>query len=300
MNHAGKLALGSLIVGAVVLGIKVLAWHLTGSVALFSDALETVLNLASSGAALFAVMLAARPADQNHTYGHHKAELLSAALIGLLILGAAAMILREAWHGFQTPREIEAPFAGLALSFVATAINAVWATLLIRRGRALRSRALSADGKHLMADVVTSAGVALGIVLAVVTGIAWLDPALALLVALNILWTGWQVMRDALGGLMDAALPEDQMEAIRQAIADNAQGAHEAHDLRVRQAGAATFVDFHLVVPGETTVSDAHDVCDRIEEAIEDAIPGSEVTIHVEPENHREFTGITVTDPDRP
>ncbi|MEY8843396.1 cation diffusion facilitator family transporter [Cribrihabitans sp. XS_ASV171] len=281
------------------MGLKVLAWYLTGSVALLSDALETVLNLASSGAALLAVIVAARPADRNHPYGHHKAELLSAALIGLLILGASAMILREAWQGFQTPREIEAPFLGLAISFGATAINAAWATLLLQRGRALRSRALTADGHHLMADVITSAGVAVGIVLAVITGLAWLDPALALLVALNILWTGWQVMRDALGGLMDEALPEEQMEVIRQAIADNAQGAHEAHDLRVRQAGAATFVDFHLVVPGDISVNDAHDVCDRIEEAIEDAIPGSEVTIHVEPENHREFTGITVEDPDR-
>ncbi len=299
MNQAGKLAAGSLIVGGVVLALKVLAWYLTGSVALLSDALETVLNLASSGAALFAVVVAARPADDNHPYGHHKAELLSAALIGLLILGAAAMILREAWHGFQTPREIEAPFLGLAISFGATAINALWATLLLRRGRALRSRALTADGHHLMADVVTSAGVAVGIVLAVFTGLTWLDPALALLVALNILWTGWQVMRDALGGLMDEALPEEQMDVIRQAIADNAHGAHEAHDLRVRQAGAATFVDFHLVVPGDISVNDAHDVCDRIEEAIEDAIPGSEVTIHVEPENHREFTGITVEDRDR-
>ncbi|GAA6201438.1 cation diffusion facilitator family transporter [Aquicoccus sp. SU-CL01552] len=294
MISATKLALGSLLVGIAVLGIKLLSWHLTGSVALLSDALESIVNVAAALAALVAVRYASRPADANHPYGHHKAELFSAVLEGALIVIAALMILREAWGAFHDPRMIAAPFAGLAINGLASVLNALWAMVLIRQGRRLRSPALVADGKHLRADVVSSVGVIVGLVAAVLTGLPWLDPLMAVLVALNILWSGWGVMRQSFGGLMDEALPEDTLEEIREVIAEAATGAYQAHDLRTRQAGSATFVEFHLVVPGEATVNTAHEVCDRVEAALEVLLPGSVITIHVEPEEKAKRTGIMV------
>ena len=294
MTSATKLALGSLLVGIAVLGIKLLSWRLTGSVALLSDALESIVNVAAALAALAAVRYASRPADANHPYGHHKAELFSAVLEGVLIVIAALMILREAWGAFFDPRMITAPVAGLAINGAASVLNAIWALVLIRRGRLLRSPALVADGKHLRADVVSSVGVIVGLSAAVLTGLPWLDPLMAVLVALNILWSGWGVMRQSLGGLMDEALPEATLEGIRAVIAEAATGAFQAHDLRTRQAGSATFVEFHLVVPGESTVNQAHEVCDRVEAALEDLLPGSVITIHVEPEEKAKRTGIMV------
>lgn len=294
MISATKLALGSLLVGIAVLGIKLLSWRLTGSVALLSDALESIVNVAAALAALAAVRYASRPADANHPYGHHKAELFSAVLEGVLIVIAALMILREAWGAFYDPRMITAPVAGLAINGLASVLNALWALVLIRQGRRLRSPALVADGKHLRADVVSSVGVIVGLVAAVLTGLPWLDPLMAVLVAINILWSGWGVMRQSLGGLMDEALPEDTLEDIRQVIAEAATGAYQAHDLRTRQAGSATFVEFHLVVPGEATVNAAHEVCDRVEAALEGLLPGSVITIHVEPEQKAKRTGIMV------
>jgi len=294
VTSATKLALGSLLVGIAVLGIKLLSWRLTGSVALLSDALESIVNVAAALAALAAVRYASRPADANHPYGHHKAELFSAVLEGVLIVIAALMILREAWGAFFDPRMITAPVAGLAINGAASVLNAIWALVLIRRGRLLRSPALVADGKHLRADVVSSVGVIVGLSAAVLTGLPWLDPLMAVLVALNILWSGWGVMRQSLGGLMDEALPEATLEGIRAVIAEAATGAFQAHDLRTRQAGSATFVEFHLVVPGESTVNQAHEVCDRVEAALEDLLPGSVITIHVEPEEKAKRTGIMV------
>lgn len=295
-NGKLKLAVGSLILGACVLSLKVLAWWLTGSVALLSDALESTVNLATAFAALVAINVALRPADPQHPFGHHKAEFFSAVLEGVMIIVAAAFILNEAWSAFGAPRVLDAPGQGLAINLFATALNAAWAMVLLRRGRALKSPALVADGKHLWTDVVTSFGVAAGIGLAVLTGWWWLDPAMAALVAVNILWSGWVVMSQSLSGLMDEAVPEEELGRIRAVIGENAEGAVEAHDLRTRHAGAATFVEFHLVVPGEMTVFDAHEICDRVEHAIHDAVPGSRVTIHVEPEHKSKHSGIVVLD----
>jgi cation diffusion facilitator family transporter len=278
----------------LVLGLKYAAYAITGSVALYSDALESVVNVATAVAALLAVRLSLRPADANHPYGHHKAEYFSAVLEGVLIIVAAILILREAWDAFQTPRLLNAPVKGLALNLLATLVNAGWCWMLISRGRALRSPALVADGRHLLSDVATSLGVALGIALAVVTGWAVLDPALAALVALNILWSGWRVIRDSLGGLMDEAVPTADLERIRDIIGSHADGAIEAHDLRTRNAGRLTFIDFHLVVPSQMTVSDAHEICDRVERALKAAMKDSLITIHVEPENKAKHSGILV------
>ncbi len=294
MTKTLKLAIGSLVVGLVVLGLKTLAWWMTGSIALLSDALESTVNVATAIAALVAIRIAALPADANHPYGHHKAEFISAVLEGAMIIVAALLIMNEAFKGFMAPRAIDAPLEGLLVNGGASAINAVWSWVLITQGRRERSPALVADGHHLLSDVISSVGVAFGVLAVIVTGWAVLDPALAGLVAINILWSGWKVMKSSLSSLLDEAAPEDTLKDIRAVIGAEAVGALEAHDLRTRQAGKVTFIDFHLVVPGQTTVTEAHDLCDRIEQALKAKIAGALITIHVEPEHKAKHTGTLV------
>ena len=289
-----KLAFGSLVVGSIILALKTLAWLMTGSVALLSDALESTVNLATAFAALVAIRIAARPADANHPFGHHKAEFFSAVLEGVMIIVAAIFILLEAYEGFQSPRAIGAPIEGLLINGTATMLNAMWAFVLVRRGRLLKSPALVADGRHLWTDVFTSAGVAMGVLLALATGWWVLDPLMAALVAINIIWSGSRVVKESLSGLMDEAVPEEILASIREAISIEAAGEVEAHDLRTRHAGSATFVEFHLVVPSDMTVFDAHEICDRVEVGIAKAIPDVRITIHVEPEHKSKHTGIVV------
>lgn len=294
MSATLKLAVGSLLIGVVVLGLKALAWQMTGSVALLSDALESTVNVATAIAALVAIKIAARPADANHPYGHHKAEFFSAVLEGVMIIVAALLILHEAYKGLQSPRILDAPLQGLLVNGLASVLNGIWCWVLVSRGRRLRSPALVADGKHLLSDVISSVGVTFGVLLAIETGWAVLDPLLAGIVALNILWSGWKVMATSLSGLMDEAVPDETMAKIRNVISSQADGALEAHDLRTRHAGKVTFVDFHLVVPGTTSVADAHDICDRIEREMKLKVPDAMVTIHVEPEHKAKQTGIVV------
>jgi cation diffusion facilitator family transporter len=286
MNNVMQLAIGSLIVGLLVLGLKGLAWWITGSVALLSDALESTVNLTAALAVLAALRIAALPADDNHPFGHHKAEYFAAVLEGVMIVIAALLILHQAYVGLMAPRPIDAPLPGLLLVALATAINGAWAAVLIRRGRSLRSPALVADGQHLLTDVVTSVGVGAGLVLALATGWWMIDPLMALLVGVNILWWGSRIIQRSLSSLMDEAVPEETLQDIRAIIASHGNGAFEAHDLRTRRAGQATFLDFHLVVPGDMTVRDAHAICDRLEAALKQRLGGkSQVTIHLEPEH---------------
>lgn len=294
MSQTIRLAFISIAVALGVLALKLWAAWLTGSVALLSDALESVVNLATALAALIAVRLAARPATAAMPYGYHKAEYFSAVIEGVFIVVAALLIFYQAWQGFLDPRPLEAPWQGIGISMVASVINAVWCAVLIRQGRRLQSPALEADGHHLWTDVVSSVGVAVGLVLVIWTGIAVLDAVLAALVGLNILWSGSRLVARSVGGLMDVAVPEEQMAQIREAISANADGAIEAHDLRTRQAGRATFIDFHLVVPGTMNVEDAHIICDRIEAALHKISAEAQVTIHVEPEEKAKHSGIVV------
>lgn len=294
MTRLQILAAGSIAVGVIVLALKYVAYHLTGSVALLSDAIESIVNVATAIAALFAITFAAQPADANHPYGHHKAEYISAVIEGVLIVIAAVAILREAWSAYLTPRMIDAPWIGLAVNGGASILNAIWCYVLIAQGRAHKSPALVADGRHLFTDVISSVGVFAGIALAAVTGFSILDPILAALVALNILWSGWRLMKESVGGLLDEALPEDDLSRIRAIIAANAEGAIEAHDLRTRQAGRMTFVDFHLVVKGSMSVTEAHDICDRLERAIKAEVQDALISIHVEPDDKAKHSGIVV------
>ncbi|SET51233.1 cation diffusion facilitator family transporter [Paracoccus homiensis] len=294
MSPTLKIAVGSIFVGLLVLGLKLLAWWLTGSVALLSDALESTVNVATALAALIAIRVAARPADAGHPYGHDKAEFFSAVLEGVMIIVAALVILREAWHGILDPAPLNAAFDGLAINIFAGLINAVWCWVLITRGRRLKSPALLADGHHLLTDVITSGGVVIGVALAALTGWAILDPILAGVVAVNILWSGWKVMATSLSGLMDEAVSDRTMDQIRAIISDKATGAIEAHDLRTRHAGTKTFIDFHLVVDGSITVEAAHDICDRIEQSLRMALGDVEITIHVEPDHKAKHSGVLV------
>lgn len=294
MTSVRSLAQGSIVVGLVVLGLKYAAYRLTGSVALLSDAIESIVNVVTAIVALLTITLGAKPADDEHPYGHHKAEYFSAVLEGVLIVLAAILILREAYFGYLEPRKLDAPWLGLALNGAATVINAGWAWLLIRRGRAMRSPALTADGRHLLTDVISSVGVLGGVGVAALTGIAVLDPILAAVVAVNILWAGWGLMKESLSGLMDEAIAPATLISIKQIISSHAHGAIEAHDLRTRRAGSMTFIDFHLVVAGSTTVSAAHDICDNLERAIRDEIGDALITIHVEPDDKAKHSGIVV------
>lgn len=293
-NRTLTIAAVSLLVGLIVLGLKFLAWYMTGSIALYSDALESIVNVVTAIAALIAVRLAQKPADAALPYGYHKAEYFSAVLVGVMIIVAAILIVREAVLGLLAPELPVAPMQGLAVSGVATVINMVWAYVLVRHGRAVRSPALEADGKHLLTDVVSTVGVLIGLTLVFLTGWAALDPILAGLVALNILWSGWGVIRESVGGLMDHAVPPDRQKTIREVIAVNADGAIEAHDIRTRQAGKLTFIDFHLVVPGVMSVDAAHAICDSIEAKLREAVKDVQITIHVEPENKAKHSGIVV------
>jgi cation diffusion facilitator family transporter len=291
MNQVIRLALWSIAVGSIVLGLKYVAYLVTGSVALYSDALESIVNVATAIAAFFAVRLSAAPPDANHPYGHHKVEYLSAVLEGVLIVVAALAILRKAYLGYLDPRPLDAPALGLAVNGLATVINGAWCVILFRIGRQRRSPALLADAQHLMTDVVTSLGVFAGVGLVALTGWLLLDPIIAALVALHILWWGWQLMRRSIGGLMDEAVSKEVLEKIRHAISKEAEGALEAHDLRTRSAGRATFIEFHLVVPGTMSVAESHMICDRIEAALRADLADSVITIHVEPEHKAKHPG---------
>nr|WP_321526106.1 cation diffusion facilitator family transporter [uncultured Cohaesibacter sp.] len=281
---AQQLAVGSVLIAVVVLALKYAAYAMTNSVGLYSDALETLINLAAAFAVLVALRLGEKPADHNHQFGHHKAEYLSAVAEGVLVVLAAITIFMEAVDVFRAPRDLSVPIIGLVLNGLAGVINAVWAYALVHIGRQLRSPALVADGRHLFTDVITSIGVLAGVGLAKLTGLNWLDPLLAMFVGVSILWTGWQLIRGSLSGLMDEAIDQEELQQLRQTIMDNADGAIEAHDIRTRHAGRVIFVEFHLVVPSKMTVYAAHAICDRIENALKKEMPHAVVTIHVEPE----------------
>lgn len=294
IDRTTAVAFASIVIALVVMGIKYSAYLMTGSVALYSDALESVVNLVTALTAFWAIQVSRKPADSDHQFGHHKAEYFSAVLEGVLIILAALLILREAWFAYVDGHKPDNAVAGLAVNSVATVINAAWATFLFRFGRRRRSPAFVAEAWHLTSDVISSLGVLVGLLLVVATGWAPLDSLVAVLVAGNILWSGWRVVRDSVSGLMDEAVSSQVEQEIRSIISAEAEGALEVHDLRTRHAGRATFIEFHLVVPGSITVSAAHEICDRIEEALSRAVEGSEVLIHVEPDSEARHHGVIV------
>ncbi len=289
-KNARFIALCSIGVALAVMAIKYWAYLTTGSVAFYSDALESVVNIVASIIALAAITISAKPADHNHPFGHQKAELISATFEGALIIVAALFIIGEAWDAFITPRVIKEPLLGLLINGGATVINGVWAAFLINRGRVLRSPALAADGWHLMTDVWTSIGVFVGISVAIATGWSILDPLIAMVVAVNILWSGYRIVFNSLNMLMDEAAPVEIRNRVSAAIRAHGEGALQAHAIRTRSAGRVVFVEFHLVVPGRMTVAKSHEICDRIEAALRSEIEDADIVIHVEPEHEVKHT----------
>ena len=296
-QKVATLAAWSIVVAGIVLARKLFAWWITGSVALYSDALESIVNVVTAVAALWAIRVSHRPADRDHQHGHHKAEYFAAVLEGAMIVVAAILIMMQVVQTLSNLRPLEQPWEGLAVNGVAAVINAVWAAILIRQGRAAKSPALEADGHHLTTDVMTSVGVIVGLALAVFTGWAVLDPLLAALVAINILVQGWRIMGESLSGLLDKAVSTEEHIKIRDIISAQSKGALEVHDLKTRIAGRATFIEFHLIVDGEMSVRESHVICDRIEDALKAEIPSVRVIIHVEPDDEAKLPPGTVAVP---
>ncbi len=263
--------------------LKGVAWQLTGSVGLLSDAIESFVNLAGALMALWMLTVAALPADEDHPHGHGKAEYFSSAFEGFLILLAALSIAYTAVARLLSPQPLEAVGIGLAVSMAASVINFATARVLMRVGREHHSITLEADAHHLMTDVWTSVGVIAGVGLVWLSGWLWLDPAIALLVAANIVWTGWQLMRRSAAGLMDAALSSEALEQIEALLAGYRRQGLDFHALRTRQAGSRAFITLHVLVPGNWTVQQGHDWAERIEADICGLLHNAHVTTHLEP-----------------
>jgi len=263
--------------------LKGMAWQITGSVGMLSDAIESFVNLAGALMALWMLTLAALPADESHAHGHGKAEYFSSAFEGFLILLAACSIGYAALARFINPQPLEAVGIGLLVSVVASIINFATARTLMAVGHQHNSITLEADARHLMTDVWTSAGVITGVGLVWLTGWLWLDPAIALLVAANIIWTGWQLMQRSAAGLMDVSLPVEKLQQIEAVLAGYRAQGLDFHALRTRQAGSRAFATVHVLVPGKWTVQEGHDWAERIEADIRQAVPHAHVMTHLEP-----------------
>lgn len=272
-------------IGAAIATIllKGVAWWLTGSVGLLSDAIESFVNLAGAIMALWMLSLAEQPADESHPHGHSKAEYFSSAFEGFLIVLAAVSIAYTAIDRLLSPQPLEAVGSGLLVSVAASVVNLVVARLLLKVGRERQSITLEADAHHLMTDVWTSVGVILGVGLVALSGWNWLDPAIALLVAANIVWTGWQLMRRSASGLMDVALSPVDLAKVENALQDYVKHRISYHALRTRQAGRRSFISLHVLVPGKWSVQEAHDWVEKIEHDIRNVLPGSHITAHIEP-----------------
>ncbi|MFN5857511.1 MAG: cation diffusion facilitator family transporter [Pseudanabaenaceae cyanobacterium] len=273
----------SIIAAILTIFLKAIAYHITRSVGLLSDALESIVNLVAALVAFWALSYAAKPPNSLHPFGHSKAEYFSSGIESVLIVIAALSIGITAWDRLWHPQPLEQVDLGLALSMVAAAINGIVAWILLKASRRLRSITLKADAHHLLTDVWTSGGVLLGILLIKLTGWLILDPLIAILVALNITWTGIQLLRQTASELLDQSLPSEDQRTIQEILQKYDQKKIQFHALRTRLAGNRRFITFHLLVPGEWSVKQGHDICEEIELAMIDALPGSVITSHLEP-----------------
>ena len=285
IERRGLLRYAALSVGAALatIGLKATAYFLTGSVGLLSDALESFVNLLAALVALLALSVALRPADDEHAYGHTKAEYFSSGFEGALIVVAAASIVIAAVQRLIEPRPIDAPGLGLAITAVASAINLAVAKVLHRAGKRYESITLEADAQHLMTDVWTSVGVIVGVGAAAVTGWLRLDGIVAIAVAANVMVSGVRMLRRSMLGLLDTSLPEETLDQIKAILDAHGKSGVGYHALRTRQAGARRFISFHILVPGDWTVQRGHDLLEEIEERIRQAVPRSVVDTHLEP-----------------
>jgi len=272
----------SMAAAVVTVGLKLVAYLVTGSVGLLSDALESVVNLAGAAMALVMLTIAARPADEEHAYGHSKAEYFASGAEGSLIVAAALTIAISATERLTSPRPLEQIGVGLAIAVAASAVNLVAALVILRAGRLHRSITLEANAHHLFTDVWTSGGILVGIAAVGVTGWWMLDPLVALLVAGNIVWTGFRIVRTSVRGLMDVALPSQEIDRIRAVIDSGLRGGAQYHALRTRQSAARRFVSFHVLVPGNWTVHEGHQLLEQLERDIRAVLPAATVFTHLE------------------
>jgi cation diffusion facilitator family transporter len=272
----------SIAAAVATIGLKLAAWLLTGSVGLLSDALESGVNLVGGIMALAMLEVAARPADEDHAFGHSKAEYFSSGIEGTLILFAAMAIAYAAVQRLLHPRLLEQPGLGLTISVAASLINLFIALIILRAGKKYDSITLQANAHHLLTDVWTSAGVLIGVVMVVLTGWQWLDPGVAILVAANIVWTGVRIVRVSILGLMDTALPPEELEKIHQVLEPHKQTGVQYHALRTRQSGSERFIFLHVLVPGQWTVQRGHDLIELIEADIRSTLANATVFIHLE------------------
>ena len=277
----------SIAAALATIALKFWAYLLTGSVGLLSDALESVVNLVAAIVAVIALSIASRPADSNHHYGHGKVEYFSAGIEGLMIFVAAMVIMYSAVERLLHPQALDAVGVGLLITLIATAINAAVGWLILRAGRRHRSLTLVADGKHLLTDVWTSIGIVIGVGLVALTGWLPLDSIVAIAVGLNILWTGFTLVRNSVHGLMDRALnAADEarvIEVVNSFVAEYPPGQLAFHALQTRESGQQRFVSLHVLVPGQWTVATGHDLVERVESAIALALPGAHIQTHLEP-----------------
>ena len=274
----------SIAAAVVTIGLKLGAYYLTGSVGLFSDAAESVVNLVAAVAALSALTFAARPPDEEHAFGHNKAEYFSSGLESALIIIAAIWIGITAWDRLLDPQPLQNVGLGLSVTLAAAALNGGVAVVLLRAGRRLRSITLRADAQHLLTDVWTSLGVILGVVTVQLTGWLVLDPIIGLIVAANIVWTGFRILNDTAHGLLDTALPSEELEKIYRVLSRHEDDAVNFHAVRTRAAGQRRFVSMHVLVPGYWTVKRGHDLSERIEKELANALQGNTTFfIHIEP-----------------
>lgn len=276
-------ALLSIGAALVTIALKAGAYLLTGSVGLLSDAAESCVNLVAASVAFWAVSYAAKPPDEKHAYGHFKAEYFSSGVEGALILVAAITIALAAWNRLLHPQELEELGIGLALSLLASIINGVVAFVLLRAGKRLRSITLKADAHHLLTDVWTSVGVIIALIAVPLTGWLILDPLIAFVVAINIVWAGVKLLRETGAGILDTGLPKEEQQIIKNILNTYDSQNIQFHALRTRVAGARRFVSFHILVPGEWTVKRGHALCEEIELIIMKALPGTYVFTHLEP-----------------
>ena len=282
-SGASKFAALSIVAALVTIALKVLAWWLTDSVGLLSDAIEGTINIVGATVALAMISVAARPPDEDHVFGYTKAEYFSSGLEGTLILIAALAIGYAAVDRLITPRPLEHVGPGLVVSAGAALINYVVARRLYQAGHHYRSIALEADARHLMTDVWTSVGVIVGVAAVWLTSWERLDPLIALAVAANIVWSGYKLMQRSIFGLLDRALPADQLQALDRVLDRYRARGIEFHALRTRQAGARSFVTLHVLVPAEWTVAQGHNLAHEVELDIRAALPDAAVLTHVEP-----------------
>lgn len=278
-----KFAWLSIAAAVTTIAMKSIAYLLTGSVGLLSDAVESIVNLLGAIMALGMLTIAARPADDGHAFGHSKAEYFASVVEGLLILAAAAGIAYTGIERILNPRPLEQVGIGLAVSMGASVVNFVVARILMTAGKKHNSITLEADSQHLMTDVWTSVGVIGGVGVVALTGWTRLDPIVALIVAVNIIWTGIGLVRRSVDGLMDVALPDHEQQAIETVMAEYRQKKVDFHALRTRQAASRRFLSVHVLVPGTWTVHDAHHIAEDFEGAIRAALGEAVITTHLEP-----------------